>query len=218
MSEDAPQPGWESPEVRGELPGLQLLQIEQALGRPASPARDSPPDVLERLREHSSRLRGPRAIALRREPITSAYRVFYRQVGLDPDVQRTPLEEAVLERVMKGGFPTGGLLADILALALLDTGVPVWALDAGTLRGPLGIRASVPGERLGPDLELSAGRLVVADSQSPVATLFGEPAADRLPSSRSERLRLFAVRVPGVPELFAEEALWSVRNALGDRW
>ncbi len=46
---------------------------------------DSPPDVEARLRELSNRVRGARAIGIRREPIPAAYRVFFRQVGLDPD-------------------------------------------------------------------------------------------------------------------------------------
>ena len=33
----------------------------------------------------------------------------------------------------------------MLLIALLDTGVPVWALDSERVEGPLGIRASVAG-------------------------------------------------------------------------
>ena len=72
----------------------------------------------------------------------SAYRVFFRHIGLDPDVQRTPVEAAVLERMLRGGFLSGGMLDDILLIALMDTGVPVWALDAAHVEGPLGIRPS----------------------------------------------------------------------------
>ncbi len=79
----------------------------------------------------------------------AAYRVFFRHIGMDPDIDRTPIEAAVLERMLRGGFLTGGLIADVLLIALLDTGVPVWALDAGTVDGVLGIRASREGEMLG---------------------------------------------------------------------
>ena len=41
----------------------------------------------------------------------------------------------MLERMIRGGFPSGGLLADVLLIALLDTGVPVWALDTADARG-----------------------------------------------------------------------------------
>ena len=53
----------------------------------------------------------------------------------------------MLERMLKGGFLSGGLLEDVLLIALVDTGVPVWALDAERVDGPLGIRASLEGER-----------------------------------------------------------------------
>ena len=86
------------------------------------------------------------AVGLRREPVPSAYRVFFRHIGIDPDIERTPIEAAVLERMLRGGFPTGGLLEDVLLIALLDTGVPVWALDTATLDGPLGVRTSGEGE------------------------------------------------------------------------
>ena len=84
----------------------------------------------DRLRELSNRFRGAQAVAIRREPVPAAYRVFFRHIGLDPDVVRTPIEAAVLERMLRGGFLSGGLLEDMLLIALVDTGVPVWALDA----------------------------------------------------------------------------------------
>ncbi len=114
----------------------------------------------------------------------AAYRVFFRQIGLDPDVVRTPIEAALMERMLRGGFPTGGLIEDVLLIALLDTGVPVWALDADSLDGPLGIRASSEGEVLGRGAdaaELPAGRLVVADSSAALAVLFGEAAGRTSP-------------------------------------
>jgi phenylalanyl-tRNA synthetase beta subunit len=100
---------------------------------------------------------------------------------------------------------------------LLDTGVPVWALDAESVDGPLGIRASAEGERLGRGedaAELPPGRLIVADAATPLAVLFGELAAEHAARPRSPRLLLFAVQVSGVPELYAEEALWSACASL----
>ncbi|HEX4564498.1 MAG TPA: hypothetical protein VH115_08580, partial [Solirubrobacteraceae bacterium] len=61
---------------------------------------------------------------------------------------------------------------------------------------------------------LPAGRLVIADAAGPVATLFGEVAAAHAPTGLAERVVAFAVIVAGVPELYAEEALWAVRSAL----
>ncbi len=212
-----PVAGWLPPEVEQELPGLSLLYTEVEVGRPQPLTGDSPPDVEARLRELSNRVRGARAIGIRREPIPAAYRVFFRQVGLDPDLQRTPIEEAVLERMLRGGFLSGGMLDDILLISLIDTGVPVWALDAEQLDGPLGIRTSSDGEQLGrsgdPPL-LPHGRLIVADAGGPLAVLFGERAPGHEPRGRTRRVTLYSVLVPGVPPLYAEEALWSSASAL----
>lgn len=212
--------GWCAREVEQELPGLALLSTHVEVGRPGSLTGASPADLLSRLREKSNRFRGANAVAVRREPVPSAYRVFFRHIGLDPEVVRTPIEAAVFDRMMHGGFISAGLLADVLLIALLDTGVPVWALDAECVEGPLGIRASVEGERLGrgeDTSELPDGRLVVADAAAPLAVLFGELAAAHAARSRSPRLVLFAVQVAGVPELYAEEALWSCRASLQAR-
>jgi DNA/RNA-binding domain of Phe-tRNA-synthetase-like protein len=179
----------------------------------------STPQVLARLRELSNRWRGARAINVRQEAIPAAYRVFFRHIGLDPDVTRTPIEAAVLERMLEGGFLSEGLLPDILTIALIDTAVPVWALDADTVNGPLGIRLTRPEECLGRGPQapnVGGGRLVVADADSALAMLFGEPAEGHAPTAATRRLALFAVQVAGVPALHLEEALWSCRSALSD--
>jgi DNA/RNA-binding domain of Phe-tRNA-synthetase-like protein len=209
--------GWLAPEVELELPGLRLLISEVQVARVGSLTRGSPPTVELRMRELSNRVRGARAIGIRREPVPAAYRVFYRHIGLDPDVVRTPIEDAVLERMLRGGFPTGGFLDDVLTIALMDTGVPVWALDGRGVDGELGIRSSAEAEPLGRSGSsplLPRGRLVIADSTVPLAVLFGERAPDHVPGPRSERLLLYAVGVQGVPGLYVEEALWSARTAL----
>jgi DNA/RNA-binding domain of Phe-tRNA-synthetase-like protein len=210
-------PGWCARELEQELPGLRLLTTAVQVARRGPLTGDSPPDIRVRLRELSNRYRGAAAVALRREPIAAAYRVFFRQVGLDPDVMRTPIEAAVLERMLRGGFPSGGLLADVLLIALIDTGVPVWALDAEYVDGPLGIRSSDASERLGRSSRapmLPAGRLVIADGSAPLAVLFGELAPGHEPGAAARRLALFGVQVAGVPELYVEEALWNCRLAL----
>jgi DNA/RNA-binding domain of Phe-tRNA-synthetase-like protein len=212
-----PVAGWLAREVEEELPGLRLFSVEARVQRVQRLSGDSPADVEARMRSLSSRIRGGRAISIRREPVPAAYRIFFRHIGLDPDVERTPIEAAVLERMLRGGFPTGGLLEDVLLIALLDTGVPVWALDAERVDGPLGIRTSIQGETLGRDGDatpLPGGRLVVADAAGTLAILFGAPAAAHAPGPRARRLLLFAVQVAGVPMLYVDEALWSVRSAL----
>ncbi|HTA36906.1 MAG TPA: hypothetical protein VK761_09340 [Solirubrobacteraceae bacterium] len=216
-------PGWCAREIEQELPGLRLLTAQAHVGRRESLTGVTPADVERRLKELSNRFRGATAVAVRREPLPSAYRVFFRQIGLDPEVVHTPLEAAVLQRMMKGGFLSRTLLADVLLVALLDTGVPVWALDAAGVEGPLGIRTSIEDEDFGSGAhaaKLPAGRLVIADASAPLAVLFGELAAGHEPKPRSERLVLFAVQVAGVPLLYAEEALWACSSALksADRW
>jgi DNA/RNA-binding domain of Phe-tRNA-synthetase-like protein len=211
-----PQLGWCAAEVAQELPQLRLAWVETAV-RGGSPARRAPRALRERLRDLSNRLDGARAIAVRREPIPSAYRVLFRQIGLDPDVVRTPVEAAMFARMMEGGFISRSLLDDVLLVALIDTSVPVWALDPATLEPPLGIRLS--GEReslgLGSDaIALPAGRLVIADGRSALAQLFGEVASGHRVSGASERVLLCAIQVAGVPWLHIEEALWMCRVAL----
>jgi DNA/RNA-binding domain of Phe-tRNA-synthetase-like protein len=209
--------GWRAREVEEELPALRLILAEVNVARGGSLTGASPPDIQARLRELSSRFRGARAVGLRREPVPAAYRVFFRHIGLDPDVVRTPIEAAVLERMLRGGFLSGGLLEDVLLIALLDTAVPVWALDTASLDGPLGIRPSREGESLGRSSRappLPADRLVVADASAALAVLFGEVGPGHRPGARAPRLTTFSVQVAGVPTLYVEESLWICRLAL----
>jgi len=212
-----PAVGWCAREVEEELPELRLMLADVQIGREGSVTGHSPREISERLRELSNRFRGARAVGVRREPVPAAYRVFFHQIGLDPDILRTPIEAAVLERMLRGGFVSGGLLSDVLLIALVDTGVAVWALDAEAVDGPLGIRPSREGERLGSSPAapaLAAGRLLIADASSALAVLFGQPAHPYAPSAGTRRLTLYAVQVPGVPALYVEEALWSCYASL----
>jgi DNA/RNA-binding domain of Phe-tRNA-synthetase-like protein len=212
--------GWRAREVEQELPELRLILASARVGRTGSVTGRSPSGVEDRLRELADKFRGARAVAVRREPVPAAYRVFFRHIGLDPDVVRTPIEAAALERMMRGGFLSGGLLEDVLLIALVDTGVPVWALDSATVDGPLGIRSSGEGEPLGRSAKaplLPSGRLVVADASSALAVLFGELAPGHRPGGGTRELTLFATQVAGVPTLYVEEALWICRTALEEQ-
>lgn len=212
-----PRIGWRAREVEEELPQMRLVLAHARLARRGAATRGSPRGVERRLESLSNRFRGARAVGVRREPVPSAYRVFYRQIGLDPEIARTPIEAAVLERMLHGGFLSGGLLQDVLLIALIDTGVPVWAIDAGAVDGELGVRLSREGEPLGRAADawsLPAGRLVVADDSAALGLLFGELAGECVPRGRTRELALFAVQVAGVPMLYIEEALWTCRNGL----
>jgi DNA/RNA-binding domain of Phe-tRNA-synthetase-like protein len=200
--------GWIDAGLAAEFPGLRVAYcLVPAAGGP------SPPALRERLRLLSDKLRGAQAVALRGRDVPHAYRVFFRHVGLEPDETRTPIEALVLERLTRGGFPSRGRLPDALAIACVETGVPVWALDAGRLDGPPGVRPAVARERLG-DTPLPDGRLVLADGQRPLAVLFDAPGAPFAPARQTRRLALVSVVVPHVPALFAEEALWIAGEAL----
>jgi hypothetical protein len=203
--------GWCEPAIEDELPGLQIALSETRLPGRAVPSGPAPAAVRERLAALSNRFNGSKAINLRRESVPAAYRVFFRHIGLDPDVVRTPIEEAVLERMFDGAFLTRSLLADVLLIALLDTGVPVWALDADTLHGTPGIRMSRQGE-LGEQDE--GGQLVIAAGDAAVWPLFTAPKAPHRPRNGSRRLLLYALQVNGVSWLAVEETLWICRSAL----
>jgi len=211
--DDQPQAGWAATEVSQEFPELRLLGSQLR----ARPARRSPAPVRARLRLLSNRFSGPRAVNLRREPVPAAYRVFFRHIGLDPDVNRPPGEAAVLERLLHGGFEARGLLDDALLIALVETGVPLWALDHDRVDGPLGIRIARAGEPLGREPSAPAlpqGRLVVADASSALAVLFGDLAPGHGVGPATRAVSLYAVQVAGVPDIHVEEALWTCCSVL----
>jgi DNA/RNA-binding domain of Phe-tRNA-synthetase-like protein len=184
------------PVVAAEHPGLRVwtARVEARVGR-------TPRELRERLRLAADRYRGAQAIALRTRPVPHAYRVLFRHLGLDPDVTRPPLEELVVDRLLHGGFASHGLPADALALAVLETGVPVWAADADRT-GPLVL---APGDD---------GRLALYDDDGPVAVLFGPPVAERAPSRATRAMLLIAVQAPGVEDIFVEESLWTAASAM----
>ena len=189
--------GLVAPELAAEHPGLWLAwtDVEAAPGR-------TPPELRDRLRALADRMRGAQAIALRSRDIPHAYRVFFRHVGLDPDIVRTPVEDVVVRRMADGGLPPRGLVDDALTIAVLETGVGVVAFDADGLVGA-------------PALRLDAGgAIVLADETGVLAPLFGEPAERAAVTRRTRRLALVAVAVPNVADVFVEEALWTAWDIL----
>jgi DNA/RNA-binding domain of Phe-tRNA-synthetase-like protein len=205
-----PRRGALAPALRDEFPGLGLwfLTIERGSGR-------SPREVKDRLKELAGRFSGAQAVNLRHQSIPWAYRVFYRHIGLDPDEQRTPVEELALERMRKGGFPSRSLLDDALTIAIADSGVALRAFDADRVDGIPGIRPSLPGEGLeGRPGELPAGTLVISDEVRPLALLFGALAAGRGVRPRTKRTLLCATQVKGVPDLAVQEALWLAADVM----
>ncbi len=209
----SPAEGFIAADVLEELPGLRLLWT--ALEGPLRPDSRA---LRDRLRLLSDRFHGAGVVTMRTRPVDHAYRAFFRQIGLDPDVQRTPAEEAALSRLLRGGLSAPDPLHAALLIALVETGVPVWALDGDRMRaGGLGIRQSGEGEALGEGdqcVSLRPGRLVVADAVCIHGLLFGELAQGHEARRASGRIVLFAVGVDGVPEIHLTEALWLAAEAL----
>jgi DNA/RNA-binding domain of Phe-tRNA-synthetase-like protein len=206
--------GWVADEVREEFPELRLLSTDVV----ASAGR-TPDEVRQRLRTMSDRFRGSHAVTMRQDPVPWAYRVFYRHIGLDPDADRTPVEAVALERLIKGAFKSRNRLDDALTISLVETGVPIWALDAERVTGPLGIRVATRDERLGRDAKapsLPPGRLVVADEGGPLAILFGDLAPGHGVTGRTRRMTIFSLQVAGVPSIHVEEALYTCLEILRD--
>jgi DNA/RNA-binding domain of Phe-tRNA-synthetase-like protein len=206
------RPGLVAAALAAEHPGLGLAwtEVETVPG-------PTPPELRERLRAMADRMRGPQAIALRHQDVPHAYRVFFRHVGLDPDVVRTPAEAIALRRMEQGGLRPQNLVDDALTVAVLETGVGVWAFDAARLVGALELRQAAEGEPLGRGERpprLPAGRLVIADETGPLAVLFEAPAPGAAVTHATRRIALAAVAVPNVPEMCVEEALWTAWDIL----
>lgn len=203
-AEPAPEGGWVAPELREEFPGIGLryLVLDRGSGK-------SSRELKHRLAEMSNRFSGPQAIALRHQPIPWAYRVFFRQIGLDPDEQQTPVEAVALERIKRGGFVSQSVLDDALTIAIVESGVALRAFDADRTEGRLGIRQSAPGEELeGRPGPLPQGTLVIADEARPLALLFGATGLGRGVTPKTDRTILAAIQVKGVPDIAVEEAIW----------
>lgn len=208
----APAQGWVAPHIAAEFPGLGISWLEVD-ARP----RRSPQAVRRHLRDLSDRFYGSHAIHMRERPIPWAYRVFFRQIGLDPDRNRTPVEQLALDRLHDGAFLTRGLPEDALTIAIAETGVALRAFDSEQLQGRLCIRDSAPGESL-PDspAQLEQGTLTIADERTPVELLFGG-AGKRRVGRGTRRVTIAAVQVKGVPQASVDEALWIACSALESR-
>ena len=201
--------GWVEAELAEDFPELGLVHAPLEV-RP----RKSPADVKERLRKLADRYTGGKVIHMRQDAVPWAYRVFSRQVGIDPDTDRTPVERIAVERLRHGGLRSENLVDDALTIAIAETGVPVFALDADKLSGELGLRLARAGEQLAGVRPLSARQLVVADDARPVALVLGEVAHDAGVTWDTQRMTLCALRVKGVPPIAVEEALWTAAETL----
>jgi hypothetical protein len=163
-----------------------------------NPLRRSPRDLRSRLDALSDCHGGARAITQRTREIPQAYRTRF-------GVERSPAEELMLERLIRGRYRSRGVLRDALLIATVDTEVAVYALDADRVTGP-------------PRL---AGAEIV-DDDGPLAPLFADPASHRrVPRAPdrdvavtrdTRRITLYAITAPGIADLSVEEALHTVHD------
>jgi len=202
--------GWVDRELEDEFPSLSLwlMRVEARSGRTPEPVRS-------RLRQLSNRITGGYVIHMRQDPVPWAYRVFWRQIGIDPDTDRTPVEQIALDRLEWGGLRSRNLLDDALVIATFETGVPVIALDADKVGKAIGLRLTGDDERLGgTGRSLSSRQIVVADEDRSLAVLSGEVSEDHGVRSSTRSMVLCALQVKGVPEISVQEALWTVSDIL----
>src|SRR3954470_14894490 len=202
------QRGSVADELASEFPGLALhwTAIERGSGK-------TPAQVRERLKEMSNRISGQKAIQMRQETVPWAYRVFFRQVGIDPDERRTPVEQIVLDRLKHGGFRARNLLDDAITIATFETGVPLIAFDSDRVEQPLHLRLARTDELMGASgRPLSAGQIVIADQRRPLAVLFADLDPEAGVTHRTGRITIVAGQVEGVPDIPIEEALWTVEE------
>jgi DNA/RNA-binding domain of Phe-tRNA-synthetase-like protein len=202
--------GWVEPELAEEFHelGVRYTRLE------CKPRR-TPAPIKERLRDLSNRYTGSKVIHMRQDPVPWAYRVFSRQVGIDPDTDRTPVEHIALERLRHGGFRSANIVDDALTIATVETGVPVIAFDGDRVGRAIGLRLAREEEHLADGgRPLSVRQIVVADEDRSLAVLFGEVAEQCGVTPESDRMVLAALRVKGVPEISVEEALWTAAETL----
>jgi hypothetical protein len=181
-------------DVASDFPDLSLSSASFAVPSRSAQSR-------ERLERLGDRVGAIATGALRTDAVAGAYRAFARQIGLDPDIERNPLDEAAVERLLSGGFSARGAVSEALLIAMLETFVPLWAVDEDRVDGELRVDAD--------DDE----RLVVRDDSRVLAPLMCPPVAP--PRKRSKRVVVYGLRVHGVAQSTVDEALWHVRTELG---
>lgn len=210
MGEQAVEGGWVAPELAAEFPGLAVywLTVDARPGK-------TPNAVRERMRMLAGRISGATVVQSRQDTVPWSYRVLWRRLGVDPDTDRTPVEELMVQRLEHGGLPSRGMPADAVVVATLETGVPVFVADAAKLSGSPGLRPARTGETLG-GMEgmLRAGEVVYADEQAPLARLDGQVAGDHAVDDDTTAMAVCALAASAVSQVEIEEALWIAADML----
>jgi hypothetical protein len=180
-----------SEELAAELPGIGILWIPVEGG-----ARPDSLGLQLELDHAADRITGATAVLATTEPIAAHYRALRAQLGMDPDSGSGTLESIVRRRLLEGGFRPNGIPGDALALATLETGVPLWAFALEQGAGEAG--DLVPGHALSLDVDKKTGAVSIFNGPLPVCVLFGEPVAGGVVSKKSGSFVIVALAAPGV--------------------
>lgn len=183
-----------------DFPALAVLYASRPVGGAAYHRA-----AKERLESLGDRIGGDLVAAMRQQAVPGAYRAFARQIGLDPDGDGMPLEQALMDRIRAGRFTPGSRTRDPCTVAMLETGVPVWVADENHLQGRLTLRTTSD----------DTDALAIWDDRHRVAPVLGAVAQTLMPTRRTAAVRLFALRVEGVPDATVREALWTAGQLTG---
>jgi phenylalanyl-tRNA synthetase beta chain len=92
--------------------------------------------------------------------------------GLDGLDQTRPTPGYIAQRLRASGMRSISLAVDVTNYVMLETGQPLHAYDRALLRGPIGVRAAEPGEKLstldGAVRGLDPDDLVITDDRGPI--------------------------------------------------
>ncbi len=202
----AARAGWCDEELLEDFPGIGIFQRGVAVDDGAERRTRRRFDLL------GPRIDGPRAASMALDTVPAAYSALARQLGLDPDSDAAPLMSVLRERIRRGQLVSHGAVRDACTCAMLETGVPVFALPLSQVGGDLGLMIARDGERLpGADVPLPAGAIVVSDLSRPLALALQVPALTPQPR---EGAVLYAIRAPKLSDIELEEALWIAASLL----
>lgn len=195
--------GWVDHVVAREFPQLRMRYTVIDAGPVKSPI-----EMQHRLNDISTRFRGQKAMELPSKPIPSAYRVFQRQVGLNPETHPSPIEAISRDRILRGTFLSRDRLRDALLIATIESQIAISVIDADTVELPLGIRQV----RADDSTELPGGTLALADADGVIAELLGPPEPAHEVHLHTKRTVVAAIGVAGIADWMLDDALWRVAD------
>jgi DNA/RNA-binding domain of Phe-tRNA-synthetase-like protein len=193
--------GWVDHAVAREFPALRLRYTVVEAG-PEIPSKA----LRDRLKDLSTRFSGRHSMELPTKPIPAAYRIFMRQVGLDPDIHLSPVESYFSDRILRGGFLNYNSVADALTIAIVESHVALTVVDADLIELPLGIRPV----RLEDESDLALGTLCIADAKGVISSLLAAPEVSNELNPHTKRTVFMAIGVEGVADWRLDDALWRV--------